>query len=83
MSTSENRTVQQHKDYLFPAVTMYYQEPLALDHGAGMHVWDDQGNKYLDCFGGVLTTSVGHVNPHVTAAIIDQVQKITHTSTLY
>lgn len=76
-------TVQQHQEYLYPSVTMYYQEPLALERGQGMHVWDDQGNKYLDCFGGVLTTSVGHVHPHVTAAIIDQVQKIAHTSTLY
>jgi 4-aminobutyrate aminotransferase len=62
---------------------MYYQEPIALERGEGMHVWDDQGNKYLDCFGGVLTTSVGHANPHVTEAIIDQVKKIAHTSTLY
>jgi acetylornithine/succinyldiaminopimelate/putrescine aminotransferase len=88
MSASENlptvsATVQQHKEFLFPSVTMYYQEPLALERGAGMHVWDDQGNKYLDCFGGVLTTSVGHVHPHVTEAIIDQVKKISHTSTLY
>jgi 4-aminobutyrate aminotransferase len=62
---------------------MYYQEPIALDHGAGMYVWDEGGNKYLDCFGGVLTTSIGHVHPHVTEAIIDQVKKISHTSTLY
>ena len=76
-------SVQKHKDFLFPAVTMYYQQPIALERGAGMHVWDEAGNKYLDCFGGVLTTSVGHVHPHVTEAIIDQVKKISHTSTLY
>ena len=55
-------TIQKHKDYLFPAVTMYYQEPLALDHGEGMYIWDESGQKYLDCFGGVLTTSVGHAS---------------------
>ncbi len=76
-------TVRKHKDYLFPAVTMYYQEPLALERGEGMHVWDDAGNKYLDCFGGVLTTSVGHANPKVVDAIVAQVKKIAHTSTLY
>ncbi len=79
----ESDSVRKHKDYLFPAVTMYYQEPVALERGEGMFVWDEAGNKYLDCFGGVLTTSVGHVHPHVTAAIIDQVKKISHTSTLY
>ena len=60
--TSTSDTVQKHKDFLFPAVTMYYQEPLALDHGEGMYIWDESGQKYLDCFGGVLTTSVGHAS---------------------
>lgn len=79
----ESDSIQKHKDFLFPSVTMYYQEPVALERGEGMHVWDDAGNKYLDCFGGVLTTSVGHVHPHVTEAIIDQVKKLNHVSTLY
>ncbi len=51
--------------------------------GEGEYVWDDQGNRYLDCFGGVLTVSVGHANPQVNAAIIEQVKTISHTSTLY
>src|SRR6185369_9129039 len=36
-----------------------------------------------DCFGGVLTVSVGHNNPTVVEAIVRQVQSIQHTSTLY
>src|SRR5919197_580930 len=83
MSSGGSDSVQKHKDYLFPAVAMYYQEPIALDRGEGMYVWDEGRNKYLDCFGGVLTTSVGHVHPHVTEAVIDQIKKIAHTSTLY
>jgi alanine-glyoxylate transaminase/(R)-3-amino-2-methylpropionate-pyruvate transaminase len=78
-----NDSVNKHKDYLFPVVTMYYREPIALDHGQGMYVWDDDGKKYLDCFGGVLSTSVGHVHPHVMEAVTDQLKKISHTSTLY
>jgi 4-aminobutyrate aminotransferase-like enzyme len=88
MSTAESKatpseTVRKHKEFLFPAVAMYYQEPLALVKGEGFHVWDDQGNKYLDCFGGVLTVSVGHNNPKVSEAIINQVKTLQHTSTLY
>ena len=88
MSTAETKTtpsetVRKHKEFLFPAVAMYYQEPVALVRGEGFHVWDDQGNKYLDCFGGVLTVSVGHANPRVNEAIINQVKAIQHTSTLY
>ena len=75
--------IAKHKEYLFPAVAMYYKEPIALTHGEGNYVWDDTGKKYLDAFGGVLTVSVGHANPKVVNAIVDQVKKISHTSTLY
>src|SRR4051812_3345755 len=81
MSSSE--TVRKHKEFLFPAATMYYREPIALVKGDGNYVWDDQGKRYLDAFGGVLTVSVGHANPKVVNAIVDQVKKINHTSTLY
>lgn len=76
-------TVSKHKEFLFPAVAMYYKEPLALVRGEGMYVWDEAGVKYLDCFGGVLTISVGHANPAVVKAQVDQINRITHTSTLY
>ena len=75
--------VRKHKEFLFPAVATYYQEPIALAKGDGEYVWDDQGNRYLDCFGGVLTVSVGHAEPRVNKAWIDQVNTIAHTSTLY
>src|SRR3989441_6787659 len=82
-TTQKSETVSKHKEFLFPAVAMYYQEPLALVRGEGFHVWDDKGAKYLDCFGGVLTVSVGHANPRVNEAIINQQKTISHTSTLY
>src|SRR5262249_16949912 len=78
-----SETVRKHKEFLFPAVANYYQEPLALVKGEGFHVWDDKGDKYLDCFGGVLTVSVRHANPRVNEAITKQINSITHTSTLY
>ncbi len=88
MNTQEQRStvsdaVRKHKEFLFPAVATYYEEPIALVKGEGEYVWDDRGNRYLDCFGGVLTVSVGHANPKVNAAVIEQIGKIQHTSTLY
>jgi 4-aminobutyrate aminotransferase len=88
MSTVEQQVapseiVRKHKEFLFPAVATYYQEPVALVRGEGQYVWDDEGTRYLDCFGGVLTVSVGHANPQVNAAIIEQVKTLSHTSTLY
>lgn len=81
--STQSETIRKHKEFLFPAVATYYQEPIALVRGEGFHVWDDAGNKYLDCFGGVLTVSVGHANPKVNEAIINQVKTLQHTSTLY
>jgi 4-aminobutyrate aminotransferase-like enzyme len=72
-----------HRRYLFPCVTTYYESPLTIVRGEGVHVWDDAGRSYLDCFGGVLTVSVGHCHPEVTEAIVRQVKTLVHTSTLY
>ena len=53
--SSLSEAIRKHKEFLFPAVANYYQEPIALARGEGEYVWDDAGNQYLDCFGGVLT----------------------------
>ncbi len=81
--TELSESIRKHKEFLFPAVANYYAEPIALVKGEGEYVWDDAGNRYLDCFGGVLTVSIGHANPKVNAAIIEQTRTISHTSTLY
>ena len=69
--------------YLWPNQLLYYSEPLPLERGEDMYVWDVEGEKYLDFFGGILTTSVGHNNPVVNQYIKDQVDNLLHTSTLY
>ena len=57
--------------------------PVSIDRGEGSYVWDLEGNRYLDFFGGVLTTMIGHNHPGVTAAVQAQAAKVMHTSTLY
>jgi 4-aminobutyrate aminotransferase len=47
------------------------------------YLWDLEGKKYLDFFGGIVTISVGHANPKVTGKIKAQVDRLQHTSTLY
>ncbi|MGA9769449.1 MAG: aspartate aminotransferase family protein [Blastocatellia bacterium] len=75
--------IAKQKEYLWPCAATFYKDPIALERGEGMHVWDTEGNRYLDCFGGVLTTSVGHARPEVVEAVSRQVAQIAHTSTLY
>lgn len=80
---ARKEVLRKHKEYLFPCVTNYYAEPLVADHAQGHHVWDIEGNRYLDFFGGILTISVGHCNPKVTGKIKAQVDRLQHTSTVY
>jgi 4-aminobutyrate aminotransferase len=75
--------VDKHKKYLWPSVTNYYQQPLVADRGEMQYIWDLEGRKYLDFFGGILTVSVGHCNPKITSKINAQVGRLQHTSTLY
>jgi len=64
-------------------VNPMYADALSIDRGEGSYVWDLEGNRYLDYFGGVLTTMIGHSNPDVVAAVQAQAARVMHTSTLY
>lgn len=72
-----------HKAVLPDWLTLYYEDPIEITHGEGRHVWDTDGNKYLDFFGGILTTMTAHALPEVTKAVTEQAGRIIHTSTLY
>ena len=64
-------------------VNPLYESPISFDYGKGSYVWDLEGNQYLDFFGGILTTMIGHSVPEVVSAVQDQAAKVMHTSTLY
>lgn len=80
---NRSEIIEKHKTYLFSAVTNYYSDPLVADHAEGKYVWDIDGRRYLDFFGGILTIGVGHCNPKVTGPIKRQVDRLQHTSTVY
>src|SRR5713101_7272182 len=82
-ASRSQEVVRKHKDFLWPAVTNFYQHALVADRAHMQHVWDLEGRRYLDFFGGILTVSVGHCNPKVTSKIKAQVDRLQHTSTLY
>lgn len=72
-----------HRGVLPDWMALYYDQPIALSHGEGRHVWDAEGNRYLDLFGGILTTMTSHALPEVIEAVRDQAGKLLHSSTLY
>ncbi len=75
--------LRKHKQYIFPCVATYYTEPLVADHGEGQYLWDTDGRRYLDFFGGILTVGVGHCNPKVSAKVKAQIDRLPHSSTVY
>lgn len=79
----KEQILKRQQQYLWPSYLAYYKEPLPFARGEGMHLYDEEGNEYLDFFGGILTVSVGHCHPKVTAAIQRQAETLVHTSTLY
>ncbi len=63
--------------------SLYYDHPLELVSGQGCEVVDAAGHRYLDLFGGILTTMTGHAIPEIVDAIRAQAGRLAHASTLY
>ena len=71
------------KEFLFPAIFHFFQEPLVVTRARDQYVWDADGNQYLDFFGGIVTVSVGHCNPQVNAEVHRQLDTLQHVSTVF
>ena len=61
----------------------YGRFDLAFSHGAGSHLWDVAGRRYLDLGGGIAVCSLGHAHPEITRALVEQAGRLVHVSNLY
>jgi acetylornithine aminotransferase len=61
----------------------YGTPEIALDHGKGVEVWDENGKRYLDFLGGIATNILGHAHPVIIKAVTTQVSQLSHVSNLY
>src|SRR5688572_26620342 len=57
-------------------------EPIVIVRGEGATLWDDAGRKYLDANSSIWTNLHGHKEPRINRAILRQLRKIAHSSTL-
>ncbi|HEY5669014.1 MAG TPA: acetyl ornithine aminotransferase family protein [Anaerolineales bacterium] len=55
-------------------------QPFVMDHGKGCHVWDVDGNRFLDFAAGVAVVATGHSHPKVVQAIQEQAERFIHIS---
>ncbi|MGP5340931.1 acetylornithine transaminase [Glutamicibacter arilaitensis] len=54
-----------------------------LVRGAGCHVWDADGNQYLDLLGGIAVNTLGHGHPLLTSVITSQLATLGHVSNFF
>jgi alanine-glyoxylate transaminase / (R)-3-amino-2-methylpropionate-pyruvate transaminase len=80
---SKAELLARRKAVLNQGVFLLYKDPFMPVEGKMQYLYDDTGRRYLDCFGGICTVSVGHCHPEVTAKMTAQAGLIQHAPTCY
>jgi acetylornithine/N-succinyldiaminopimelate aminotransferase len=81
LAAAELATVQAAEAKLL--LQTYERHPLLFVAGQGVHLIDDQGNRYLDLLSGIGVNALGYSHPAIEHAIADQSTKLIHISNLY
>jgi acetylornithine/N-succinyldiaminopimelate aminotransferase len=81
LAAAELATVQAAEAKLL--LQTYERNPLLFVAGQGVHLIDDQGNRYLDLLSGIGVNALGYSHPAIEQAIADQSTKLIHISNLY
>ena len=66
----------EEKYFMHPGKRM----PILAVRGEGTRIWDEDGKRYLDFFGGPATISLGHSHPVIVDALTDQARRLIHVS---
>lgn len=80
---SKKEVLDLRREFLTPALVTYYKDPLMIVEGWMQYLFDETGRRYLDCFAGIVTVSVGHCHPKVIDAVREQNERLQHTTTIY
>ncbi|KAJ0696002.1 putative alanine--glyoxylate transaminase [Helianthus annuus] len=83
MGPTAEEIVRKRKEFLSPSMFYLYKKPLNIVHGKMQYLFDENGRRYLDGFGGIATVSCGHGHPDVVQAIVNQTNNIQHSTILY
>ena len=64
-------------------MTTYGRIDIAFTHGKGSFLFSEDGNRFLDYASGIAVNAFGHCHPKLVEALIEQANKLWHTSNLY
>ncbi|KAL3826183.1 hypothetical protein ACJIZ3_022212 [Penstemon smallii] len=75
--------LKKRKEFLSPSMFYFYSKPVNIVHGKMQYLFDENGRRYLDAFGGIATVCCGHCHPDVVKAIVNQSNSLQHSTILY
>jgi acetylornithine aminotransferase/acetylornithine/N-succinyldiaminopimelate aminotransferase len=64
-------------------LSTYDRNPILFVSGEGVHIIDEQGERYLDLLSGIGVNALGYSHPAIVEAIAKQSRALIHTSNLY
>lgn len=70
---SSKETFETEDKYLAP---FFVKQKISIEKGEGVYVWDEEGRRYIDFTAGWGVTCIGHANPVITNALVEQGGKI-------
>ena len=77
-STTDLLAAGQH--YYLP---VYRPRAVILERGQGARICDNEGREYLDLSAGIAVCGLGHNDPDLVAALVEQAGKLWHTSNVF
>ena len=68
------------RQYYLP---VYRPRELVLERGQGSRLWDSQGREYVDLAAGIAVCGLGHNDPDLVGALVEQAGRLWHTSNIF
>ena len=65
---SSAKTIEYEQKY---SAHNYHPLPVVFSKASGAHVWDPEGNEYLDFLSTYSAVNQGHCHPHIISALVD------------
>ncbi|XXG39923.1 hypothetical protein AAC387_Pa01g0761 [Persea americana] len=80
---SSSEIFKKRKEFLSPSMFHFYHTPLNVVNGKKQYLFDENGRRFLDAFGGIATVCCGHCHPEVVEAIVNQTKRLQHSTIVY
>ena len=79
--TEASEIIQNNQDYtIFSWSKQKGTNPLAVQRGEGVYLYDYDGKKYLDFSSGLMNVNIGHGDQRVTDAVMKQMQEVSYVT---